>query len=353
MRILQICGAKAAGGAEAFFVRFVNALSKKADVIPVVRKKSWIADELHKNGIEFHSLPFGGLFDWQSQIGLRRILASTQPDIAQAWLNRANRLLPALDIPTLGRLGGYYSLKYYRHRDYLVGNTEDIKQYLIQEGWPAAKCGSIGNFVALPPQDYRHQRQSQRDRYGLPQEATLLFAAGRLHENKAFDSAIRGLALLPDSCHLMIAGQGPEAQKLQQLAQDLDVAARCHFPGWVNPITPLCAAADLFLVPSRHEPLGNVVLDGWAHQLPVIAAASQGPCQLISPGHNGWLFPIDDVQAFAQTVASALSTPETMAKIAQAGFATLQAEHGEEKVIDAYLKLYTDLTKTSGKVCVP
>lgn len=348
MKTLQICGAKAAGGAEAFFLRFVAALSEKAETVIVVRDKSWIADQLDARNLPFFPLPFGGALDFRTGKLLRRILRETRPDLVQAWLNRANSALPGLDIPSVGRLGGYYALKHYRKRTHLVGNTEDIRQYLIKEGWPDDKCSTIGNFVTIPettrPEILARERRGTRMAFGIPEDACLLFTAGRLHENKAFDTALEALAELPERYWLVIAGEGPEEEALRTLAEQRGLIERCRFAGWVNPITPLCQAADLFLVPSRHEPLGNVVLDGWAHRMPVIAATSQGPRQLMTDGENGLLFPIDEPTPLANAIRRLDEDPALARSLADNGFDTLQAEHGQDQVIEAYLQLYRSLT---------
>ena len=54
--------------------------------------------------------------------------------------------------------------------------------------------------------------------------------------------------------------------------------------GWRGDVPALLAAADLLVCPSRHEPLGNVVIEAWAPRTPVVAARSQGPGALIEDG---------------------------------------------------------------------
>ena len=63
------------------------------------------------------------------------------------------------------------------------------------------------------------------------------------------------------------------------------------------------AAADLIACPSRIEPLGNVVLEAWARQRPIVAAAADGPMELIRDRENGLLVPIDDPEAMARAIS--------------------------------------------------
>ena len=92
---------------------------------------------------------------------------------------------------------------------------------------------------------------------------------------------------------------------LEKAAGALGVADRVRFLGWRADPSALYRAADVCVFPSRYEPLGNVVIQAWAHGLPVVAAASQGPAALIEDGADGLLVPIDDADALAAAVEAA------------------------------------------------
>ena len=72
------------------------------------------------------------------------------------------------------------------------------------------------------------------------------------------------------------------------MANNLKVSDRVRFLGWRLDTPNLLATADALICPSRHEPLGNVILEAWAQERPVIAAASDGPKELIQNGKNGF-----------------------------------------------------------------
>ena len=125
-------------------------------------------------------------------------------------MNRAARHTPRGPWARIGRLGGYYSLKYYKGFDHLVANTEDIAEWIVGQGWPAGKVSCIPNFAAAPPQADAVDRAS----LATPPDVPLLLAMGRLHENKAHDVSLQALVQLPDAW-LWIAGVGPLEAKLR------------------------------------------------------------------------------------------------------------------------------------------
>ncbi len=143
---------------------------------------------------------------------------------------------------------------------------------------------------------------------------------------------IRALARLPE-VHAVIAGEGPERGALTELARAEGVAARLHLPGWREDTAALLAAADVLACPSRHEPLGNVVIEAWSARRPVVAAAAQGPAELITPGRDGMLVPKDDPPALADALSAVLRDGAAARALAAAGRARFEAEFAEAPVL--------------------
>lgn len=347
LRVTQIVGSEGPGGAEAFFVRLVRALHEVDDKIlqqqVIVRDGSWIASRMRELNIPHQTARFGGMFDFKTRPELEKMIADFGPHIVQTWMNRASRFLPKLTVPTVGRLGGYYKLKYYKRCNHLIGNTTDICAYIKKSGWPEDKVSYVPNFVDLPPEGFEDYRLDVREEYGIDSQTRLLVMAARLHENKGVDIALYALSMLPDNVHLLIAGTGPEEANLRAAVEADDLSKRVHFAGWVNQMTPLFAAADIFLVPSRIEPLGNVVLEAWAHKLPVVATMTPGPKSLIRDGETGLLVPVEDEKALARAVEKLLNDDGLSSRMAEAGLHEVKRHFAQSAVVEEYLRLYRKL----------
>jgi glycosyltransferase involved in cell wall biosynthesis len=255
-----------------------------------------------------------------------------------AWMNRAGRHTPAGPCKRVGRLGGYYSLKYYRGFDHLVGNTRDIVDWVIAQGWPAAQVSCIPNFAGGPDETAPVSRASLDTPEGVP----LLLGMGRLHDAKAHDVSLKALTQIPEA-YLWIAGAGPLEDKLKAMAGALGVADRVRFLGWRQDASALYRAADVCLFPSRFEPLGNVVIQAWANGLPVVAANSQGPGALIRDGQDGFLVPVDDADAVAERTKALLADPMLGIRLIQNGHARVEAEFSEAAVVEEWRSLFSRL----------
>jgi glycosyltransferase involved in cell wall biosynthesis len=321
------------GGAEAFFERLAAAQHGAGEsVLPVIRADAGRAARLRAAGLHATQLPFGGPFDLRTGPALRRALAEFAPEVVVSWANRATRFAGRLrrqgaPWTLVGRLGGYYDLKYYRGCDHLVGNTRGIRDWLVAQGWPAERAHVVPNFAhdlaGAAPADLP-----------APPGAAKLLALGRLHRNKGFDVLLRALALLPGTgAHLSLAGEGPERGALEALARELGVAERVSFLSWREDTGALLAACDLFVCPSRHEPLGNVVLEAWSAARPVVAAAAQGPRELVRNGETGLLVPTEAPEPLAAALAALLSDAPRRAALAAAGRAEFERAHAAPPVL--------------------
>jgi glycosyltransferase involved in cell wall biosynthesis len=177
----------------------------------------------------------------------------------------------------------------------------------------------------------------------------VLLALGRLIDIKGFDDLLRALALLPATVGdrpwtVLIAGDGPLAEPLRNLAQKLGLAERLRWLGWQDPPDRCYAVADAFLCPSRREALGNVILEAWNYRLPVIATRTPGALELIEPEVSGLLCDIGDAAGLAARIRELLAAQAAHRNaLGAAGHRYLASRCSRRAVVEAYLQLYAQL----------
>jgi glycosyltransferase involved in cell wall biosynthesis len=134
---------------------------------------------------------------------------------------------------------------------------------------------------------------------------------------------------------------------LQQLVQGLGLANNVEFIINQSDIPPYLHQADLFVLPSRYEGLGLVILEAMAAEVPVVASRIDGPQELIRDGVTGFLFEMGNPEALAERILFAAQHPATTAEVArQAREQVHQFDIAEMK--GRYLALYQScLSKAS------
>lgn len=340
MKLLQLIAGGEKGGAENFFVRLVRALDEQqVQQQAVIRKNIDRSNALRKNNIAVYYAPYCGKLDIFSPHIIKKVAEEFKPDIVMSWMNRASSVVPVGNWINVGRLGGYYNLKYYKKCHHLICNTQDIRDYVIKQGWPDKRSWYLPNFA-----DEKMSAPMNRDKFNTPEGVPLVVSFGRLHENKAFDVLIKAVAEVED-VFLWIVGEGPLRRKLEKLVSDLSIQSRVRFLGWQQDVASIYATGNIFVCPSRHEPLGNVILEAWVHKLPVIAANSQGPSQLIENEKNGLLVSIDDVYQLSNAIKELVINQSLSESLASCGNVTYKHNFSKQAVIRKYMNFFDGICR--------
>jgi len=200
--------------------------------------------------------------------------------------------------------------------------------------WPALRgyAGEVvkiyngANPAAIKEDSYTTvEVDTLKQELGKKDGEVCLINTARLVHQKAFDVVIKALPHLLPSIRFLVVGQGEDETALKQLANDLQVADRVIFTGQIDRsvVTKYRLAADIFVMPSRSEGLGNAGLSALASRLPFITTAVDGLAEYSfatdaeSPfGRTAWVVPVDDPSAIAAAVHDILAHPEEARRVA-------------------------------------
>ena len=327
------------GGAERFFVKLAQALNRRGvDQRFVIRPdRSWDSQiaplgPMIRNNFSLIS-PLTPLLHWQAD----RWVKTWKPHAVMAWMPRAARLLHKWpDVVKLSRMGDFpANLKHFGNCDLLVGNVPGIAERCRELGWTKPAL-TISNFTppVLP-------RPVSRAQHGTPDDAFLVVAGGRFQPRKAMDMAIRAIARIPGAW-LWLIGKGKLQPDLELLAAELGVSDRVRFAGWVEDPVHHIAAADAFLMPSRHEPLGNILLEAWAAGVPTVSTRSEGPSWFMRDGIDGLMADIDNDEQIAACLVALRDNPDAAHRYVANAHARLDNFFSEDAVCRDYMQIFRD-----------
>lgn len=326
------------GGAERFFVHLLGGLAARD-----VRQTAFIRPKRGWRGsIDPRVQIVEGTFQRISisrfflAAKLRRLMREDPPDVLMAWMPRASRFMPRWDGGLrIARLGDYPPrLDYFHEIDVLVCNTPGIAEHVVKIGWKRP-VEVISNFTST-----RVSPPIERERLNTPAQAFVVVGVGRFVRRKGFHTLIESLTRSPGTI-LWLVGDGEERENLGQLAASLGVQDRVRWAGWQADPLPYIAAADVFSMPSLHEPLGNVLLEAWAAGKPVVSSLSEGPRWMMRDGVDGLLHDIGDAAGLAAAIERLRQDAGLRQTVAAGGQATLEARFSEKGVTDAYLRLFS------------
>jgi glycogen(starch) synthase len=187
----------------------------------------------------------------------------------------------------------------------------------------------------------------------VPPDRPYVFAVGRMVEKKGFDlllAAYAGMDGSLRSADLVIGGAGPALDDLKALADTLGVADRVHFVGRLSrqQVARFTARATLFVVPSRLEPFGIVILEGWRAGVAVVATSRGGPPEFVRDGRDGVLVDPFDTSALASTLEGLLSDEDRRGAIAAAGRARV-GSFAWPVIAGRYRELYDSVVESGSR----
>ena len=184
-------------------------------------------------------------------------------------------------------------------------------------------------------------RLQARARLGLPPEAEVLGAVGRLHPQKGLEDLLEAFAGLDrPRALLVLAGEGALEAPLREQARRLGVAARVRFLGFQEDVPAVFPALDVLAMPSRWEGFGLGLVEATACGVPVVASAIDSLPEVA--GGAARLVPAGRPDLLGQALARLLDHPEEREDLARRG--RLRArDFRVETMVGAHLELYRGL----------
>jgi glycosyltransferase involved in cell wall biosynthesis len=232
--------------------------------------------------------------NWLPRAGIESAIGDWRPDVIHAHLRRSTKLLARIRpaCPTVVTLHITVNGPHFADMDGIICIAR-WQQHAIPRGYE-------GRVYHIDPGYIPHRRLSRKEIEALRRELNvqpdefLVGGVGRLSHKKGFDVLIAAFerAAIPNA-KLVILGEGSERRRLEKMR-----TPRVLLPGFRANIKDYYQAFDVFVCPSRQEPFGFVLLEALDAGVPVIAADSPGPSEILDE-YPGTLFPVDDVASLA------------------------------------------------------
>lgn len=258
-------------------------------------------------------------------VGLYRFMRREQPDVLMANVDH-NNVAAALANAVAGTstklvicqhnplTAGFHATVNWKHRlipwlyralsgkiDHAVAVSDGIAGELVEAGIPPSKVSTI--FNAVIGDDFEDRASvSVHHPWLVRKDRPVFVTAGRLVEMKDHRTLLLAFAihLRQRPARLMLLGMGPKLVELRALASELGIAEHVGFEGFVPNPLPYMRAADGFVLSSRSEGFGNVLVEAMGCGTPVISTACpHGPADILANGDYGILVPPRDPEALA------------------------------------------------------
>lgn len=332
MKVIHLISGGDTGGAKTHVHSLLQNLSRGMDITLVCFRDGPFAREAAELGIETRVCS-GGFFSALREV--RRMIAEEGFELVHTHGSRAN-LAGAILRSTCGRpvvstIHSDYRLDYMgrplaaatygvlnvlalRRIKYHVGVSDAMRDLLISRRFPRETTFAIYNGLDFSREPKRHDRAAFCARVGadVAPGDIVVGAAARLDPVKDLATLVRGFAAAREGhpeLKLIIAGEGPERQALEALAEELGVRGAVTLAGWLDDMEEFYSALDINALSSLSETFPYALTEGAAYRLPTVASAVGGIPRLIEDGKTGFLFAPGDWEKLGARLAQLASDP--------------------------------------------
>lgn len=314
-------------------------------------------ETLREAGIPVHVINKRGKFDPLAYRRLKAKLSDLQPDIVHTWLFAANSYgraaAKATGVPVIiagersvdpwkGRWQIFIDKWLMKSTSAVITNTTAVTDFYASRGVATDRFIVIPNAVE-PFSGQKITREQAYTRLGIPPRDKLVLAIGRLWPQKGYQDLIWAgelMAVAHGSAWLVIVGDGPQRERLQQFRDDTQAENTVRFVGQRTDARELLSAADLLLNGSLYEGQSNTILEAMSQGVPVVATDIPGNRDLVQHEKTGYLFQLGDINNLTRYSTRLLSDETLWSSMSVAAAVRAQEEFSLARMVERHDEAY-------------
>ena len=313
------------------------------------------ANIAESQGVRVARIPCHGRLDWGAVRQIRELVQSEDVDLVHTHGYKSDlyayAALRSLPIPRVATCHLWtrktMAVRVYEaldrvilpHFDQVIGVSESISTLIRQAGVASDKVHTIDNGIDVTPFVAAEPTLTEARARG----GKVIGAIGRLETQKGLEYFLRAarniLKDFPDTT-FVIVGAGPEREKLETIARDLEVAPHIIFTGQRRDMPGVHASLDIFVLSSTDEGMPIVILEAMAASTPIVATRVGAVPKLIASGKTGLLVEPRDPEALSRAVVTLLKDPQLARKLGQNAQRVVAKNNSADAMARKYLELY-------------
>jgi glycosyltransferase involved in cell wall biosynthesis len=365
-RVLHVITALGRGGAENHLLELVRHQTAVGWCVTVAHLKSdyYWAQQMRALGVCVVDLGLTRYGQLGPILRLQRLIRNCLPEVIHAHLPPAElytrlallgisrRKIPLIltkhnDEPFYPGFGERFIGRWVAARaTKVIAISAAVRTYMESSrlGLPSQKMVTIP--YGLDPNPYvkggKADSLTLRTEWGIPENALVLGFVGRLVPQKDVPTLIRAFSLFsrhhPES-RLVIVGRGPEEASLRRRAVMCGLSDRIVWAGFREDIPKVMSSFDVFVLPSKYEGFGLVLLEAMAASKPVVASRVSAIPEIVEEGKTGILVPTGDPEGFAEAFED-MADRDLREAYGAAGFKRVLREFGLHQMCQRTAEVY-------------
>jgi glycosyltransferase involved in cell wall biosynthesis len=351
MRVAAHNGATIWGGAERATVTLLRGLMDRGHEVLLLCNNDLVALRAADAGVPSRICVIGGDLSLPNSFRLAKVLRAYNPDafivgtykklfLASLGAKMAGvpRVVARVGLETDTPRSLKYRVALKRWTDGVAVNARRIiAPFASLDGFGPDKVALIHNGVR--PFGERSGASLIRRQLGIDRNHSVIGTVARLAEQKRIDRLISAAKLLPESVHVIVAGDGEERQALEKQSAELGLAHRVHFLGNRDDTHEVLDAFDVFVMTSDREGLSNAMLEALSCGVPIVATHVSGVEEAIAADSDNppaGLIADFSAESIASCIRSLIGDPERLAQFGRAGRDRARKRFSLDRMLDEW-----------------
>lgn len=358
------------GGAERTIVNLINNLNKKKFEVVLVLGTTNNSDYIDLIDDKIKLIILNSKKLRYSLLKLRNCIIKEKPDILFSTINANNiimllaRLLIFKNIPTIVRESNnrtqsgsvtllnklITNLLYNYVASKVIALSKGVKEDLVNNFFiKENKIQVIYNPVEV--EKIKQLSKQKLNGFNKNNNEKLIISVGRLVEQKDYPTLIKAFSILEKkvSSRLIILGKGPLEKKLKKICKDYGLEEKVQFVGFKNNPYKFMRAADLFVLSSKWEGFGHVIVESMAVGTPVISTdCKSGPSEIIGKNEYGKLVSVGNAEELSKNIISLLENPTLLDFYSKQGIKRAN-DFDAKTITEQYEKVFYSIIKDKNK----
>jgi len=229
--------------------------------------------------------------------------------------------------------------------DWLIANSHSAAELGRALGFSANRLSVIPNGHPIDTRPAPINRRTVRASVGVAQDERMLLCVGRLIDTKRVTDAVAALHLLGGGipAKLVIVGDGPERDSLENEVANAGLRQKVVFAGQRTDVGELLQAADAFVFPSETEGLPNSLIEACLAGLPIVACNVRGVSDVVKHGETALLVSPRSPTDLAAAIRRLLANPAEASRLATAAQNRARSSYGIDQSLNALYDVYETL----------
>jgi glycosyltransferase involved in cell wall biosynthesis len=211
---------------------------------------------------------------------------------------------------------------------------------------------AISNGIDLSRFSPGKPQEETYERFGIPRDQEIIGFVGRIDREKSLDVLLTAFARMAPTrprARLVIVGDGKDADRLEKLADDLEVADKVVFTGAIErgDLPDVYRTFDVFAITSETETQGIVIMEAMASGVGVVAVRAGAVGDIVKNNKTGFLKRPRDVRGIADSLAAMLKYPVKRRQLI-AGAHKILEQHDINHTLEEFEQIYRQVSRRAG-----